>query len=140
MKVWIGLFLFIGVFSSGNAQQLTSSEMIKNTLETFTNAWASSDTTELSKVLHPNFKLRFINNSELVETKKRFLLNRMGPKQARDSKVTLSILSSDIMGNLAHSKVKIKSPQATFNDYFILAYTNQKWLITDRFSYIVDNK
>jgi hypothetical protein len=128
----ISLLLCKAVF----AQQNTSKQLIERTILAYSNAWASNDTASLSPLLHNNFKLRFINNGSLVESKKKYLLLKMGPKTEVDPRVKTTILSVDINGDLAHAKVSTVSPQGTFVDYFVLAYLTKNWVISDRFSYL----
>lgn len=133
----ISKFLFIIICFlafSGLIHAQVEKKAISEVIEMYFDGWASSDTSKVSKSMHPSCHLKYFREGQFADISKSEYLSKFGKPKQRESSIETKIEAIDFTGNIAQAKTVIKTEKATFIDYFNLIKTDIGWFIVDKVS------
>lgn len=113
---------------------LNDEALIRATVNTYFDGWATSDTTKVSAAMHASCHLKLSRNGELVDLPKRTYLSGFKPRPAGEQ-TQARILTLHRTGLAAGVVTQIISGSNQFTDYFNLLKLNGRWYITDKIAY-----
>lgn len=126
--------LFISLNSAAHAQTPANEEaLIRATVNTYFDGWATGDTTKVSAAMHASCHLKFVNKDGFGDVNKRAYLSGFKPRAKGDTQAR--ILTLHQAGHAASVATQITSGPNRFTDYFNLLKINGRWYITDKVAF-----
>ncbi|HLK97462.1 MAG TPA: nuclear transport factor 2 family protein [Hymenobacter sp.] len=128
--------LFITLPFTAHAQApppaATEEALIRATVDTYFDGWATGDTTKVSAAMHASCHLKLVNKGEFRDINKQAYLSGFKPRPQGDTQAR--ILTLHQTGHAASVAAQITSGPNRFTDYFNLLKINGRWYITDKVS------
>lgn len=124
--------LFLALTFSAQAQSAAPDDeaLIRATVQTYFDGWATGDTTKLSAAMHATCQLKSVNNGAFGVRDKRSYLSVFKPRPRGDTQAR--ILTLHHTGHAAAVVRQITSGPNRFTDYFNMLRLNGRWFITDK--------
>jgi len=129
------IFLAVSFTSNNNPEMTTNSEKaeIEKTIEMYFDGWLTGDTTKIGTAMHRTCQLKNIKEEDVVIYNRSTYLSFFKPRPKLEN-AGGKILSIDITGPIASSKVELETPKRLFTDYFNLMKLEDQWYIVDKIS------
>jgi putative lumazine-binding protein len=98
-----------------------------------TQGHATGDGAHFSAVFHPDSKLFWVRDSQLMQrTSAEYIAGAPGKPAADEPQRKRRIVSVDVTGNAASAKIELDYPSAKLTDYMSLLKVSGEWKIVNK--------
>lgn len=135
--IYVSILLLVASCCHVGAQEHESDlRLIERTLETYLTGHIKGDKTILSKAMHSEGKLSYLNNGEYRILEFPDYLSRMKLRNANDGIKRIPYIKSiEVKENVAIGKLMLDYSSIVFTDYMTLLKIDGEWKITNKIAY-----
>jgi hypothetical protein len=130
----IGFVGFLAVVSAAWATRVSNEEAaVRAALEHYLQGHATGDGAHFSAVFHPESKLFWVRDGELMQrTSTAYISGAPGKPAADEAQRKRRIVSVDVTGSAAIGKIELDYPNAKLTDYMSLLKVGGEWKIVNK--------
>ena len=108
---------------------------IRQTVQYYFDGGQNRDSLALRKAFHPEARMLFAREGELVVVPIAEYITRVGsdrPEPGEVDSTQRKVVSVDVVGDAAMAKIELKRPDAVLTDYMSLLKVDGRWLIVNK--------
>ena len=108
---------------------------IRQTVQYYFDGGQNRDSLALRKAFHPEARMLFAREGELVVVPIAEYITRVGSDRLEPGEVDSTqrkVVSVDVVGDAAMAKIELKRPDAVLTDYMSLLKVDGRWLIVNK--------
>ena len=108
---------------------------IRQTVQYYFDGGRNRDSLTLRKAFHPEARMLFAREGELVVVPIGEYITRVGSERLKPGEVDSTerkVVSVDVVGDAAVAKLELKRPNAVLTDYMSLLKVDGRWLIVNK--------
>jgi len=108
---------------------------IRQTVQYYFDGGKNRDSLTLRKAFHPEARMLFAREGELVVVPIGEYITRVGSESLKPGEVDSTerkVVSVDVVGDAAVAKLELKRPNAVLTDYMSLLKVDGRWLIVNK--------
>lgn len=108
---------------------------IRQTVQYYFDGGKNRDSLTLRKAFHPEARMLFARDGELVLVPIGEYITRVGSERLKPGEVDSTerkVVSVDVVGDAAVAKLELKRPSALLTDYMSLLKVDGRWLIVNK--------
>ena len=108
---------------------------IRQTMQYYFDGGKNRDSLTLRKAFHPEARMLFAREGELVVVPIGEYITRVGSESLKPGEVDSTerkVVSVDVVGDAAVAKLELKRPNAVLTDYMSLLKVDGRWLIVNK--------
>jgi hypothetical protein len=130
----IGIVALLVLATVAGATRVSNEEAaVRAALEHYIQGHATGDGTHFSLVFHPESKLFWVRDGQLMQrTSADYIAGAPGKPAADEAQRKRRIVSVDVTGNAASAKIELDYPNAKLTDYMSLLKVGNEWKIVNK--------
>lgn len=129
----MGLLMVATQVSGQATEQKAEEAAVRAAVSLYLQSHATGDGQHVSKAFHPELKLMFVRDGQLMQrTAAEYISGFRGQPAADEAQRKRWIELVDVTGSAAIAKVVLDYPTAKFADYFTLLKINGEWKIMNK--------
>jgi hypothetical protein len=108
---------------------------VRQTVQYYFDGGKNRDSLTLRKAFHPDARMLFARDGELVIVPIAEYITRVGSDRLEPGEVDSTerrVVSVDVVGDAAVAKLELKRPEALLTDYMSLLKVNGRWVIVNK--------
>lgn len=122
-----------------NAASLNENPAIEKVLEAYWQGADNQNTETLSRVLHDDYRVIALTAEGNRLILKQDYLDLVTAQKIGGTPRQFALISTDVSGNVAQSRLTLRSDAVTFHDHVTLTKTNNKWQMISNVTQVTPN-